>query len=95
MTHHAAGYTDIVTILIEHGAAVDAVSITTKSTALIFACQNDHVEVAKVLIGAGADINTSNCYGNTPLHEAVRLGFVELCGFLIRSGPNSNFKNPK
>ncbi|KAJ1640400.1 ankyrin repeat-containing domain protein, partial [Pavlovales sp. CCMP2436] len=43
------------------------------STALHMACANGHVEIARILLDAGAPF-TANASGNTPLHWAVQNG---------------------
>jgi len=40
-------------------------------TALHFAAQEHHIEVARRLIAGGAQVDASNLHGNTPLFTAV------------------------
>lgn len=51
------GYLRIVQELVNSGAHVNAVSLATKDTALILACDNKHTAVVKVLLEKGAEIN--------------------------------------
>jgi ankyrin repeat protein len=51
------GFLDIIETLLSHGAHIDAVSIPTQSTALIFASQKEQPLVIRVLLGAKAAIN--------------------------------------
>jgi ankyrin repeat protein len=46
----------------------------------------DQLEVCKVLISLGADINTQDKAGGTPLHTAVRKGNTEIVSLLIQEG---------
>jgi ankyrin repeat protein len=89
------GSIDILRLLLDHGAVVDALAAPHQSTALIYACQNDHIEVVKVLLAAGANVNAVNCYGNSGLHEAARLGYVALLKLLIEAGAHVNLANHK
>lgn len=41
----------------------------------------------------GSNINHVNCYGNSPLHEATRQGFLELSKLLVGRGANINLMN--
>jgi ankyrin repeat protein len=51
------GYLRIVQELVAHGAHLNAISVATKDTALMLACDNRHIAVAKFLIEKGAEIN--------------------------------------
>lgn len=63
--HHACfkGHADIVKLLLEHGAVVDAAT-TNKVTPLIRAIQSCRPECVKLLVEAGADVNAANMRGN-------------------------------
>jgi len=43
-------------------------------------------EIAKYLIDRGADLNTSNCRCESPLHQAVVLGNMDISRLLIDGG---------
>lgn len=51
-----------------------------------FAAGNGHLEALKLLMNAGADLNSCDEKGNTPLHWAVRNKRVEVVEFLIKKG---------
>jgi ankyrin repeat protein len=55
------------------------------------ACAYGIEPIVKKLIDIGVDVNTQNCHGYSPLHEACRRGFDNIVRFLIssRSGPSS------
>jgi ankyrin repeat protein len=46
----------------------------------------DNIELAKLLIKAGIDVNAKNFVGNTPLHWAVQKDNIEMAKLLIDSG---------
>ena len=45
-----------------------------------------HVDVVKLLIEQGADINAKNNYGGTPLHLASEEGYTEVPKLLNEKG---------
>jgi len=45
------------------------------------------------LLGQGAEINTQNDFGNTPLMEAATLGYFEMCRFLLAHGADLSIKD--
>ena len=65
------GSTDIVKLLIEHGADVSE-KIREEDTLLCLAIRKGHVEVAKALIGAGANIDEPDNKGVTPLMLSIK-----------------------
>jgi len=66
MTAARTGNREIVRLLIEHGADVNAKGETYGETALVWAAQENHAEVAQVLIAHGADVNART----SPLERA-------------------------
>jgi ankyrin repeat protein len=89
------GYAEIVSILLQNGAAVDCLAAATQSTALILACAEGHEEVVQILIRAGADVNAANCYGNTGLHEACRQGYKTIAEMLLAHKASATQSNHK
>lgn len=66
------------------------------STPLHCACWKGHVEVVRVLLDAGADINAKNQndhYGDTALHAAAHGNQKDVVEILIKRGANVNSKN--
>jgi len=62
-------------------------------TALHFAAEHEsNVEVAKVLLSMGANVNFKGSGGITPLHLAVTYGNIEIAKILISNGANVNVK---
>eukprot|EP01126_Amoeba_proteus_P011310 TRINITY_DN14545_c0_g2_i5.p1 TRINITY_DN14545_c0_g2~~TRINITY_DN14545_c0_g2_i5.p1 ORF type:complete len:255 (-),score=62.33 TRINITY_DN14545_c0_g2_i5:95-859(-) len=62
-------------------------------TALHLAAKNGHLEVAKYLLGKGADINRKTKSGETPLHLAAMFGQAIMVRFLLVQGANYNLTN--
>ncbi|TNN11768.1 M-phase phosphoprotein 8 isoform 2 [Schistosoma japonicum] len=83
------GYTDIIGLLIRHGASVNTRS-TEGSTALIYAADGGHLTVLSLLLDAGALINITNCHGESALTRATRRGWVHCARFLLSHGANPN-----
>ena len=48
------GHADIVTLLLDRGASVNAADTFYKATPLVWAAQNEHAEVVKILLARGA-----------------------------------------
>ena len=71
----SGGYSDIVKLLIDHGANVNAKS-SVGNTALTYACCGGYEDVVKILLEAGADVEHQNENGHTPLMEAASCGHV-------------------
>lgn len=54
------GHSDVVAILLEHGAVVNALAATDQTTALVLAGRSAPGSVIKLLLDAGATINAGN-----------------------------------
>lgn len=62
-------------------------------TALMVACQLGDQRMARVLLRAGADVNSCNAQGNTPLHYCFGFGHVALGDYLVSKGANDTLEN--
>ena len=61
-------------------------------TALFYAAGLGHMEMVKLLIDAGADINTQARNGRTALYNAVRFLHDDIAKLLISKGADVNVK---
>ena len=81
------GKPEIARLLIDSGASVD--TYTTNDFAnqpLHAAAAGRHIEVCRVLLAAGADVNATQHGGFTPLHEAAQHGDVEMVELFLSAG---------
>ena len=53
------------------------------------------LELVRVVHGMGVDVNTADARGNTPLHDAVRNGFLPVVEFLARHGADARARNDR
>jgi len=81
---------DVVKALLAAGAKVNASTIESKATALMWAVADRNREIAKLLIDAHADVHASTNKGFTPLLFAARKGDIEMAKILIAAGVNVN-----
>nr|CAG4651746.1 EOG090X04G6 [Triops cancriformis] len=85
--HWAAkeGHLNIVTMLIQRGARVNATNLG-DDTPLHLAAAHGHKEIVQLLLKNRADINFVNEHGNTPLHYACFWGFQAIAEELVSTG---------
>lgn len=50
------------------------------------AIRADHIDLVKLLLQWGSQVNQQGCHGRRPIHEASRLGRVELVSLLLEAG---------
>ena len=55
------------------------------------ACAYGVEPLVERLVKEGADCNTTNCFGYTPMLEACHRGFVNIVAFLLRGGVNLRY----
>jgi len=75
---------------LEAGADVNTKDKTFEWTPLQWAVFNGHKEVAVLLIGKGAHVNTMDERGHTPLHSAVQKSRKEIAELLITNAADIN-----
>jgi len=87
--HFAAffGKPEAARVLLEHGADVGAWTRNAfANQPLHAAAAGRHIEVCRVLVAAGADVDARQHGGFTPLHEAAQHGDIELVELLLSAG---------
>lgn len=62
-------------------------------TPLMIAALHDYVDMCKLLIRKGANVNGTNSWSDTALHVAARCGRVDVCGTLLIGGAKVNMIN--
>jgi len=86
---------DIVRLLLDRGADVNAVS-DMGETALIIASSNGHENIVRLLLDRGADVNAVDSYHETALMVASRWTFqesYELVRLLLERGADVNMRS--
>ena len=86
---------EVVQLLTEAGADVNARDRGQSWSPLHFAAQSNRVDIARVLVEAGAEIDAQDGFGNTPLWRAVMSskGRGEMIRFLLQHGADRNLAN--
>jgi ankyrin repeat protein len=81
------GKSEATRILLDSGASVHARGRNDLANQpLHAAAAGRHIEVCRVLVAAGADVNATQHGGSTPLHAAAEHGDVELAELLLSAG---------
>ncbi len=90
--HWAAYRTDLdlARMLIQAGANVEAVTRLGDISPLFMAAESGSAEMIALLLGAGADPNSSKSTGTTPLMLAAASGDVDAVGMLLERGADVN-----
>jgi ankyrin repeat protein len=87
--HFAAffGKPEAAKLLLEHGASVDVYTHNPfANQPLHAAAAGRHIEVCRVLLAAGSDVNATQHGGFTPLHEAAQHGDAEMTELFLSAG---------
>jgi len=88
------GYISIVKTLLDHGALPDKVRSPKGRTALMIACAYySNLEICKMLVDKGADVNTTANDGTTSLMLAAQFGKVEIVSYLLSKRANPSLKD--
>ncbi len=75
-----------VSLLVEHGAEVNARETLGGQTALMWAVAEKHSEVARLLVQHGADVHARSNGGFTPLLFTAQQGDIESAHILLEAG---------
>jgi hypothetical protein len=84
------GELDVVRGCIERGDDVDAEVNEDGCTALWMACGEGHLEITKMLLEEGADKDTADNIGRTPLCAASYYGHTEVATMLVAKGADKD-----
>jgi ankyrin repeat protein len=86
-TASAQGWDDVVEILIKQNLRISVNALDLgQLTPLYRACECNHVEVVKLLVDHGADVNLCRQQGRTPIHAASSKGHVQIVKLLLANG---------
>ncbi len=101
--HSAARMRDVTTVLKELESGVDVDCVTERAnngdggnTALWFAAQGPRpngIEVAKLLIEAGAEVNRQCEHGRTALHIAAAWGHLDVVKYLLENAADASIRD--
>ncbi len=98
---------NIIKLLVQYGAQINYINDNIHKTPLIFAIENRRTyyynelidtSVIEFLLKVGADTNTPDKQGDTPLHHIIRGGHlldIPIIELLFRYGAERNIKNAK
>lgn len=82
------GFSDLVSVIVDRGADVDARGRHNKDTVLQTASYMGYEEIVQVLVNAGADVNVKGGFAATPLCEASAKGYENIVRILLGAGAN-------
>ncbi|CAJ1444299.1 unnamed protein product [Effrenium voratum] len=80
-----AGHAEIVRVLVEHKANIDARHSFAQNTPLHFAAEMGHVQVVRMLCQLGADVEAEKSQGGSALHTAADTDNAEVARVLLES----------
>lgn len=88
----SSGNVEIVKLLINYGASLDACTAS-EFTPLHCAAEKGHDKVVELLISSGAYVNAADYINSTPLHRAVKINNTKIVRILIKAGADINIVN--
>ena len=84
--YRAADGGDVVRVLAQSGANVNANDGVKRCTPLHMAARRGNVEIGGALLDCGAEIDARDSVGDTPLRRAVNCGRIRIASILIARG---------
>ena len=85
-----AGFDSIVQMLIDHHPPIIHSKDKQNYTALHHTAPQHHDSTVTILVNAGMDIDARNCYGRSPIFQAVASGHEETVREFLEKGANVN-----
>jgi len=93
-----------VRVLLEQGADPNGIDDDMQWTPLTVAIENEQIEIIKLLLSSGAEINRRSKYGQSPLHIAVDISIdgtyqahgkygdepIDIISYLLQQGADKN-----
>jgi ankyrin repeat protein len=83
------GRTDIVELLLQHGANIEALD-SMEQSALHWARRGNQLAVVRLLLSRGAAVDSCGLNYESTLHSAVAKGQLEICQLLLNHGADIN-----
>jgi len=77
--------------LISKGTSVDIPSKKQQTTALHVAVIKNNMECVAALLANSSNVNAQDCFGDTPLHDAIGKGYNDVFHLLL-AAPNLDLK---
>ncbi len=93
--YRTSGGGDIVRVLAQSGANINASGGVKHCTALHMAARRGNLEIAEALLDCGADIDRPDSLGDTPLRRAVNCGRIQVAALLLARGADVHSKGNK
>ncbi|UGT67345.1 ankyrin repeat domain-containing protein [Nocardia gipuzkoensis] len=91
----SGGSTDVIVLLLRHGADVDGWDDDRDATPLLMAFFREQWAAVRLLAAAGASMDTVGSEGDTPLLCAVETGDLELIRLVLLCGPGATLERPR
>lgn len=90
-----SGWGDIVELMINRGADVDAKSYGETPLLKVAGRKVNDVALAKILLANGADVNVQDTQGNTPLYHAIMNKNGKMIKLLLDNGADMYIRNKR
>ncbi len=87
------GHTDIVVYLLDNGADIHQAAKNAQRINALHAASTGHLDICRMLIERGINVNAKQEGGFTPLHAAAQNSQLELVELLLEGGADASNKN--